>query len=113
MGGFQGCFSKMQGFNYFGGVNVYFNINEVLVDSVEVVLLFYEVDGDLICIYLIKFKEWGEKLEFEKGGNIFNWNMCYFDGVDFDGMIMWWGGVGGFKVIFGEYEVCLSIGGEE
>lgn len=113
MGGSQGRASKTQGTNHPGGVTVHFNINEVPADSVEVALSFYEADGDLIRTYSSTSKERGEKLAFEKGGNTFNWNMRYPDGVDFDGMIMWWAGVGGPKAIPGEYEVRLKVGEEE
>ena len=113
MGGSQGRPSKTQGTNHPGGVTVHFNINEVPADSVEVALSFYEANGDLIRSYSSTSKERGEKLEFEKGGNTFNWNMRYPDGVDFDGMIMWWAGVGGPKAIPGQYEVRLKVGEEE
>ncbi len=113
MDGSQGRPSKTQGMNHPGGVTFHFNINEVPADSVAVALELYEEGGNLIRTYASDAKEKGEKLEFEKGGNTFNWNMRYPDGVDFDGMIMWWAGVGGPKAQPGTYEARLEVGDQE
>jgi photosystem II stability/assembly factor-like uncharacterized protein len=113
MDGSQGRPSKTQGMNHPGGVTFHFNINEVPADSVAVALELYEEGGNLIRTYASDAKEKGEKLEFEKGGNTFNWNMRYPDGVDFDGMIMWWAGVGGPKAQPGTYEARLKVGDQE
>lgn len=113
MDGSQGRPSKTQGMNHPGGVTFHFNINEVPADSVAVAIELYEEGGNLIRTHTSDAKEKGEKLEFEKGGNTFNWNMRYPDGVDFDGMIMWWAGVGGPKAQPGTYEARLKVGDEE
>lgn len=113
MDGSQGRPSKTRGMNHPGGVTFHFNINELPADSVAVAIELYEKDGNLIRTYASDAKEKGEKLEFEKGGNTFNWNMRYPDGVDFDGMIMWWAGVGGPKAQPGTYEARLKVGDEE
>jgi photosystem II stability/assembly factor-like uncharacterized protein len=111
--GSQGRPSKTEGTNHPGGVTFHFNINEVPADSVAVAIELYEEGGNLIRTYASDAKEKGEKLEFEKGGNTFNWNMRYPDGVDFEGMIMWWAGVGGPKAKPGNYEARLKVGDEE
>ncbi|MEL6971527.1 MAG: glycosyl hydrolase, partial [Bacteroidota bacterium] len=113
MDGGQARPSKTRGANHPGGVTVHFNVNEVPADSVEVALAFYEADGDLIRTYSTSAKEKSEKLEFEKGGNTFNWNMRYPDGVDFDGMVMWGANMRGPKATPGEYEVRLKVGETE
>ncbi|PSR13338.1 MAG: glycosyl hydrolase [Bacteroidetes bacterium] len=110
MGGSQGRPSKTAGTNHPGGVNFYFNINEMPADSVPVSLALYEEDGTLIRTFASDAKEKDEKLEFKKEGNTFNWNLRYPDGVDFDGMILWWAGVGGPKASPGNYEARLSVG---
>ncbi|WP_367390112.1 glycosyl hydrolase [Lewinella sp. LCG006] len=113
MDGSQGRPSRTQGMNHPGGVTFHFNINELPADSVAVALELYEEGGNLIRTYASDAKEKDEKLEFEKGGNTFNWDMRYPDGVDFDGMILWWAGVGGPKAKPGNYEARLKVGDEE
>lgn len=113
MGGSQGRPSKTSGTNHPGGVTFHFNVNELPADTVPVSLALYEAGGELIRTYSSDAKEKSDKLEFEKGGNTFTWNMRYPDGVDFDGMIMWWAGVGGPKAQPGTYEARLMVGEEE
>jgi hypothetical protein len=112
MDGRQGSPSKTQGSNHPGGATFHYYINEPPADTIPVNISIYEADGSLIRTYSSTAKEEDEKLEYKKGGNTFNWDMRYPDGVDFDGMIMWWAGVGGPKAKPGEYEVRLSVGDE-
>ena len=113
MDGSQGRPSKTEGTNHPGGVTFHFNINELPADSVAVAIELYEEGGNLIRTYASDAKEKDDKLEFEKGGNTFNWDMRYPDGVDFDGIILWWAGVGGPKAKPGNYEARLKVGDEE
>lgn len=110
MNGSQGRPSKTAGTNHPGGVIIHYNVNTVPADSVEVKLSLHDATGALIRAYSTTAKEKKDQLEYKKGGNTFQWNMRYPDGVDFDGMILWWAGVGGPKAKIGEYEVRLSIG---
>jgi hypothetical protein len=111
--GGQGRPSRTMGQNHPGGVTVHFYLKEVPADSVAVKLSFHEADGTEIRAFSSTAKEEEDKLEIEAGGNTFNWDFRYPDGVDFDGMIMWWAGVGGPEAVPGQYEVRLQIGDEE
>ncbi|MEM1215470.1 MAG: glycosyl hydrolase [Bacteroidota bacterium] len=112
MGGRQGKPSRRYGANHPGGVTFHYNINEAPADSVPVSLSIYEANGQLVRTYSSDAKEKGEQLKFEEGGNTFNWNLRYPEGTKFDGMIMWWAGVGGPKAKPGDYQVELKVGEE-
>lgn len=110
MNGFQASASKTRGQNHPGGVNVHYYIKTLPADSIPIKLAFYEADGDLIREFSTKAEKDRDKLTVKPGANHFNWNMYYPEGVRFDGMILWWAGVGGPKAVPGEYKVRLSIG---
>jgi hypothetical protein len=111
--GGQGRPSRTAGQNHPGGVTVHFYLQELPADSVAVKLSFHEADGTEIRAFSSRAEEKDDKLEIEAGGNTFNWDFRYPDGVDFDGMIMWWAGVGGPEAVPGQYEVRLQIGDED
>ena len=56
-------------------------------------------------------KEKGSKLKVEEGANVFNWNLRYDGGKDFDGMILWWASLQGPRAVPGTYQVELDVDG--
>ncbi|MEZ4987325.1 MAG: hypothetical protein R2795_20155 [Saprospiraceae bacterium] len=110
MDGSQGRPSKTEGTNHPGGVTLHYLVNELPADSVAVKLSIYDANGTLVRTWSSTSKEKKEQLEYKKGGNTFNWDLRYPDGVDFDGMVLWWAGVGGPKAQPGQYEARLSVG---
>jgi photosystem II stability/assembly factor-like uncharacterized protein len=107
-GGRWGGGSPSAGQNHPGGVMVYYNVKN-LTDSTEVALEFMESDGTLIKKYSSSAKKRNEKIEVEKGSNMFNWNMRYPDAEGFDGLIMWAAGLTGPKAVPGTYKVKLTV----
>ena len=99
--------SSNAGKNHPGGVMVYYNVNN-FTDSSNVWLEFMEADGTLIRKYSNTAENKNEKLEVEKGSNMFNWNMRYTDAEGFDGLIMWAAGLTGPKAVPGTYKVKLT-----
>ena len=67
-------------------------------------------DTDPVCCYASNSKKRGEKLEVKQGHNRFVWNMRYPNAEDFEGMIVWSGGMGGPMAKPGKYQAKLSIG---
>jgi len=112
MGGWQNKNPKGEGLNHPGGVMTYFYLNEVE-ESDSISLAYLDRNGELIKEYSNFAKEKQDKLEVEKGANSFSWNMNYPDAKKFDGMILWWGSLGGPKAIPGDYKVRLTVNGEE
>ncbi len=111
MGG-GGGESKTAGTNHPGGVLVHYFLKEEPADSVEVSLSFLEADGTLIKTFSTKAKERSDKIEIEKAGNRFAWNMRYPEAEDFDGMILWWASMAGPEALPGTYRVRLNVGEE-
>ena len=110
--GGRGRSSKTAGDNHPGGVNFHYFLKEALPDSVVATLSIYEADGDLVRSWSTDADDRSKELELKTGGNVINWDMSYPDGVDFDGMILWWAGVSGPKALPGEYTVELKVGEE-
>ena len=52
------------------------------------------------------------KLNPEEGSNVFNWNLSYPGARDFDGMILWWGNLGGPKSVPGIHQVLVEHNGK-
>lgn len=104
--------SKTAGMNRMGGVPVYFYLKEIPDDSVKITLSFLEADGDLITRFSNKPNKKAEEKELPElkvGGNLIAWNMVYKGAKRFDGMVLWWAGLGGPTAVPGEYRVQLSI----
>ncbi len=53
-----------------------------------------------------------DKLTLKAGGQTINWDLRYPDGVEVDGMILWWAGAGGPMALPGWYEVRLAHGAD-
>ncbi|MEN8251430.1 MAG: glycosyl hydrolase, partial [Bacteroidota bacterium] len=103
--------SKTSGQNHPGGVMLHFYLKSVT-DSSKVMLEFMEQNGTSIRKYSSTSKKRGEKLEVKDGFNRFVWNMRYEDAESFDGLIMWWAGVGGPMAKPGTYKAKLTVEGQ-
>ena len=101
--------SRTAGQNHPGGVNFHLWMSEAAAkDSVEYTLQIKQ--GDEIV------REWSttdedSKLELEPGGQVINWDLNYPAGKKFDGMILWWAGVGGPMALPGVYTVSFGTEG--
>jgi len=71
------------------------------------VLRFTKSDGTIIKSYTSK-----EGLTIKQGLNEFTWNTRYKDAEDFDGLIMWSGGVSGPRAVPGDYGARLVAAGD-
>ncbi|MBV6653019.1 MAG: hypothetical protein KI786_04640, partial [Mameliella sp.] len=99
---------KRAGTNHPGGVTIhYFLPEEVVSDSQQIALAFYEESGKHIRTFSTDAKEKADKLEVEAGGNTFNWNLQYPKAKEVKGMILWWAGLSGPKAVPGYYNVKL------
>ena len=101
--------SRTAGQNHPGGVNFHLWMSEeALKDSADYVLQIKK--GSEVV------REWSTtdedyKLELEPGGQVINWNLNYPEGKKFDGMILWWAGVGGPMALPGDYTVAFGTEG--
>ena len=101
--------SATQGKNHHNGVEVFFNIDESLVnDNSNVSLEFLDENKNTIKKYTLNDKKSPLKLEGNK--NSFVWNMRYDNAEGFDGLIMWAAGLTGPKAHPGTYYVKLNVG---
>lgn len=108
MDGVQRKNLKRAGTNHPGGVTIhYFLPEEVVSDSQQIALAFYEESGKHIRTFSTDAKEKADKLEVEAGGNTFNWNLQYPKAKEVKGMILWWAGLSGPKAVPGYYNVKL------
>ena len=117
-GGGSGKATKTAGGNTPAGVPVYFTLPKNYEDTSEVVLTFADANGNAIQTFSTKAKkkddpEDRKPLKVEPGSNRFVWNTRYPDAEGFDGMILWWAGLSGAKAIPGNYQVSMSVGGQE
>ena len=108
MGGGNSGTNLLEGENHPGGVMTWFYLPEEP-DSASVITLTYlEMDGDTIMHFSSQSDKEKTKLSIRKGLNRFVWNMRYPDAKDFEGMIMWWGGVVGPRALPGTYKVSFQ-----
>ncbi|MEM1321239.1 MAG: glycosyl hydrolase [Bacteroidota bacterium] len=112
MDGRQNKKVKNAGMNHPGGVMVHYFVKN-LEDSTKVSLSFMEKEGTVIRTFSNTAKEKKDKLKVEKGANRFVWNMTYPEAKKFKGMILWWGSLNGPKARPGDYQVKLTVDGEE
>ncbi|MFT5451331.1 MAG: photosystem II stability/assembly factor-like uncharacterized protein [Enterobacterales bacterium] len=73
-------------------------------------LTIYDSAGIKVRAYSSTSSESGETMELTKGYNRFVWNLRYEDAKDFEGMIVWAGGVRGPKAIPGDYRAEFKLG---
>ncbi len=108
MGGGDWSKSKTAGTNHPAGLVLNYYLKE-LKDTSTVRLTFLDTKGEEIRTYSNKAKEKSDKLKVKKGMNTFNWNLSYPAAKKFDGMVLWWGSLGGPKAIPGKYQVKLTV----
>ncbi|MCH2229502.1 MAG: glycosyl hydrolase [Crocinitomicaceae bacterium] len=102
-----GKVSTTRGTNHHEGIRFYFNIPE---EQEIVEMSFFTPEGELIRSFRSNAKEKEDKLKFEKGMNVFNWDTRYEKADKFDGMLMWWGTLNGPKCPPGNYTAQLKVG---
>lgn len=73
-------------------------------------LTIYDSQKNKVKSFSTDSKELNEKLELNKAYNRFVWNMQYENAKDFEGMIVWAGGVDGAKAIPGDYTAEFKFG---
>ncbi len=72
-----------------------------------------QANGDVIRTFNTASKEDNEQFTAKKGFNRFVWDMTTPPPEGFDGMILWTGGMEGYKVVPGQYSVSVSYGDTE
>jgi hypothetical protein len=102
---------KGAGINHPGGVMTYFDIKEYDDKKDTIQLLYFNSVGDTIRYYSNKADDKENELKFEKGLNLFTWNMRHENAKRFQGMILWWGSLSGAEVLPGDYAVELIVNG--
>ncbi len=107
MGGGQNKRNKSAGLNHPNGVGVHYYLGkfDAKVDTLN--LVFKDVEGNEIANYSNHSEDKSFKIEPKEGANYFNWNMRGKSASKFDGMILWWGGLAGPKMLPGDYSVEL------
>ena len=106
-GGGSGNTSVSAGTNHPAGVRLFFNVPDT---KQPVQLRFIDDSGKMIRTFNSKASEESNKLTFEKGMNIFNWNSRYEKADKFDGLLMWWGTLEGPTAPPGNYKARLIVG---
>ncbi|MEC7857830.1 MAG: glycosyl hydrolase, partial [Bacteroidota bacterium] len=101
--------SSTSGKNHHNGVEVFFNINNKLIEeNSDISLEFIDENKNSIKKYSLNNKKSTLKIKGEK--NSFVWNMRHDDAEGFDGLIMWAAGLTGPKAYPGSYSVRLKVG---
>ena len=112
MDGRSSSTSLTTGTNHPSGVVTYFNVDTP--DNKEVKLSYLTKQGDTIKSFTTKGnKEKNNKLEVKKGSNVHSWNMRGDGAERLKGMILWWASTAAPMAIPGEYQVVLSVDGED
>jgi photosystem II stability/assembly factor-like uncharacterized protein len=101
--------SRTEGQNHPGGVNFHVYVSEEAAKDTLPFTLHVMQGTDTIQSWSSMDKG-RNKLELKPGGQVINWNMQYPEGTRFDGMILWWAGVGGPMALPGTYTVSMSHG---
>ena len=91
------------------GVTLYYYLAEKP-DSGDVALKILEEDGTLIQAFTPEAEEEEEELPVASGMNRFVWDLRYPDAEEFEGLILWGGGLGGPKAVPGPYQARLVVG---
>ena len=96
------------GKNHHNGVEVFFNIDDKILDeNTSVTLEFLDIEKKLIKKYDNQSDENALDINSEK--NSFVWNMRYDDAKGFDGLIMWAASLRGPIASPGQYYVKLTV----
>lgn len=107
MGGNGRTGSLTAGTNHPSGVITYFNLEDPKDKTIK--LSFLNSKNDTIKTFSTKDDK--NKLEVEKGGNMFSWNTRGEGAERLKGMILWWASTNAPKAVPGNYKVVLDIDG--
>lgn len=102
--------ARKVGQNHPGGVMVHFYLEEKPDSAHPVTIEFLGGDGFQIRKFATNSKEKKDSISLKKGFNRFVWDMRYAPAKDFKGMVMWWAGLEGPRVVPGDYQVRVSVG---
>ncbi len=117
MGGGRQEESATQGQNPHSGVVAWYSLSEEAAEK-ELSIDVLSADGEVIRSFPdpddAAEEEGGDDngLSVDPGLNRFTWGMRYPDAAEFDGMILWAGGVGGPRAVPGDYQMRLNVGEE-
>ena len=79
-------------------------------DSGAVALKILEEDGTPVQTFTPEAEEEDKKLPIASGMNRFVWDLRYPDAEEFEGLILWGGGLSGPKAVPGQYQARLVVG---
>lgn len=109
--------SKLYGQNPPNGVAINFYFASKPDTNTMASLEILDAGGNSIRTFNYPFDKKKDKkeneLKLKKGANQFTWDLRYDKAVEFEGMILWFGGTQGPRAIPGNYQVKLTLNGEE
>jgi hypothetical protein len=110
--GYQSKNPKGAGKNKANGMELFYYLNEWddKKDSLSISIINPNLDTVTYSTYHSEKKF---KIKPDEGSNVFNWNLAYPGARDFDGMVLWWGNLGGPKSVPGEHKVVVNHNGSE
>ncbi|MCH9661114.1 MAG: glycosyl hydrolase [Bacteroidetes bacterium] len=109
MGGNGRSGSLTEGTNHPAGVLTYFYLKDDPKDK-DISLIFLNAKNDTIKTFGTKHKE--NKLNLEKGSNLFSWDTRGEGAERLKGMILWWASTNAPKAVPGNYKVVLDVEGK-
>jgi len=110
-GGWGGADERLEGTNHPDGVIFHYFVKNLNPED-DIKLEILEMDDDIIRVFTNKSKERSEKLNVEKGGNRFVWDMRYPGFKEFPGMVLYSSPNRGPKAVPGTYKARLTVNGE-
>jgi len=110
-GGWGGADERLEGTNHPDGVIFHYFVKNLNPED-DIKLDILEMDDDIIRVFTNKSKERSEKLNVEKGGNRFVWDMRYPGFKEFPGMVLYSSPNRGPKAVPGTYKARLTVNGE-
>ena len=108
-GGIGSGEAEYSGENRRNGLMLYYYLKQKPDTATTVTLEFLEQDTIVIRKFSNKAKEKRDLLEPKDSCNLFVWDLNYPGAKRFDGMILWWAGVGGPTALPGDYKVRLTV----
>jgi len=111
MNGGQAKNPKTAGTNHPGGAMFHFYLKNKPGEKDTVTIDILGSDGAVIRTFSNQSKE-DKLIDLKAGGNRFVWNLRYPNAKKFDGLILWSTGLGGPRVVPGDYRVRLTVKGK-
>jgi photosystem II stability/assembly factor-like uncharacterized protein len=106
--GGSGGKNKQSGQNHPGGVLTHYYLPTYDEAKDTITITYMTEKGDTIRSYSTHAKEDRDKIKAKEGVNAISWRMDYPPAKRFDGMIIWWGTMGGPIAPTGNYKVALK-----